>query len=84
MTWREFTIYVKADEARDLKEWHRTRSVMHMVYMMNTGDKVKKRPEQILPLPGDVQPDRGQPISEQDVLRAIKLYSNNGNGNPTA
>lgn len=55
-----------------------------MVYVMNTGDKVKKKPEQILPLPNDPKPDRGQPISEQDVLRAIKLYSNNGNGNPTA
>lgn len=83
MTWREFTIHIKADEARDLKEWHRTRAIMHMVYVMNTGDKVKKKPEQILPLPNDPKQDRGQPITNDDVLRAIKLYSNNGNGNPT-
>jgi hypothetical protein len=84
MTWREFSIHIKASEAMELKEWHRTRAVMHMIYMMLTQDKVKKKPEQILRLPDDPKPDRGQPISEQDVLRAIKLYSNNGNGNPTA
>lgn len=79
MTWRDFSIYVKANEAKELKEWHRARAIMHMVYVMNTGDKVKKKPEQILPLPNDPKPNRGKPITENDVLRAIKLYSKNGN-----
>ena len=78
MTWREFTIHIKADEAKELKEWHRVRAITYMVYRMNTGDKVVKKPEQIMPLPGDKLPDRGEPMANEDVLRTIKLFKSNG------
>jgi hypothetical protein len=79
MTWREYTIHVMADERNEVNEWHRVRSVVYMIYRMNTGDKIAKKPEQIMPLPGDRNEDRGQPMSDEEVLRSIKLFSNAGN-----
>lgn len=79
MTWRDYTIHVMAAERKEVNEWHRVRSVVYMIYRMNTGDKIVKRPEQIMPLPGDVAEDRGRQMSDDEVLRSIKLFSNAGN-----
>ena len=79
MTWREYTIHVMAAERNEVNEWHRVRSVVYMIYRMNTGDKIAKKPEQIMPLPGDMKEDRGQPMTDDEVLRSIKLFSNAGN-----
>lgn len=78
MTWRDFTIHVIAAERKELAEWHRVRAITYMVYRMNTGDKVVKRPEQIMPLPGDKGLDRGKPMDNEEVLRTIKLFKGNG------
>jgi len=67
-----------AHERNEIVEWHRVRAVTYMVYRMNTGDKVVKKPEQIMPLPGDKLPDRGEPMANEDVLRTIKLFKGNG------
>lgn len=83
LTWRELILYIKANENKELKQVLLFRRVAYQIYMSYP----KKRDEAIdkfWPHPWDKQPDRGNPISEQDVLKAIKLYSNNGNGNPTA
>ena len=68
-----------AAERKEVSEWHRVRSVVYMIYRMNTGDKIAKKPEQIMPLPGDSNEDRGQPMTDDEVLRSIKLFSNAGN-----
>ena len=81
MKWREFTIHVIAAERKELAEWHKVRAITYMVYRMNTGDKVVKRPEQIMPLPGDKGLDRGKPMDNEEVLRTIKLFKGNGNRN---
>ena len=62
-----------AHERNEIAEWHRVRAVTYMVYRMNTGDKVVKKPEQIMPLPGDKLPDRGKKMEDDEVVRSIKL-----------
>ena len=73
MTWREFTIHVMAHEKKELAELHRTRAIVYMIYKMNTGDKIIKRPDQVMPLPDDKLPDRGKKMEDDEVVRSIKL-----------
>ena len=43
---------------------------------MNTGDKIKKTPEKLLPFAWDKKQSRGNPISRDELKKAIKMYSN--------
>lgn len=43
---------------------------------MQSGDKKKKTPEQLLPFAWDKKQDRGKPISKNEVLKTIKMYGN--------
>lgn len=47
-----------------------------MGYVMQSGDKKKKTPEQLLPLAWDKKQDRGKPIDKSQVLKTIKMYGN--------
>ena len=42
-----------------------------MGYVMNTGDKIKKKPEQILPFVWDKKEDRGRPLTEDEVKKNL-------------
>jgi hypothetical protein len=47
-----------------------------MQYAMNSADKKKKTPEQILPLVWDKKKERGKAISDGERLKMLKLYGN--------
>lgn len=67
-------------EQRQLREDVRARNLYYMIYVMNTGDKVKKSVQQLWPLPLDEKKDRGQELSPEQLKRMLKLY---GTGNAT-
>lgn len=74
---------IKANENKELKQVLLIRRLAYHIYCSYPKKKSEESIERFWPHPWDKKPDRGQPITNDDVLRAIKLYSNNGNGNPT-
>ena len=73
LTWKEWTIYQAAFVRKELNEWQRTRRVAYMVYLMGSGEKTKKEEHVFHPLASD-EIDRGKPMSNEDVKRALQLY----------
>lgn len=52
-----------------------------MIYQMNTSDKHPKPIHKFLPLESDPEPDRGEPLSEEQIQLILKMHSTNGTRN---
>ena len=74
MTWREFLLYKKAYDYKQVKEWERTRMVAYMIYKANTSDKSPKSLKSFFPLPSDEQEEETPKISQEQLARTLKLY----------
>lgn len=55
MTWRDFSIYVRAYQLNEYNDIAKYRLVAHTIYLMNTGDKKKIPVDKFYPLPTDVK-----------------------------
>ena len=78
MTWREFSLYVIANERNELNEWARTRRLAYMIYCSVPSDKSKSSEQVFWPLPID-EVEKSEPLSDEQVAKIIKFYAN-GNG----
>ena len=76
INWRDLTLFIRGYQKRSRDKWEQTRLLYWINYAMQSGDKKKKTPEQILPLVWDKKKDRGKPISKDEVLKTLKLYGN--------
>ena len=74
-TWREFLLYRKAYEARQLAEWQRTRLIAYVIYCTNTETKGRKDITEFLPLSTDELPDRGPKLSQEQFIENMKKLS---------
>ena len=74
MTWREFLLYKKAYDYKQIKEWERTRMISYMIYKANTSDKSPKSIKSFFPLPSDEQEEETPKISQEQLARTLKLY----------
>lgn len=76
INWRDLTLFIRGHQKRVRDKWEQTRLLYWMGYVMQSGDKKKKTPEQLLPLAWDKKQDRGKPIDKSQVLKTIKMYGN--------
>jgi hypothetical protein len=76
LTWREFLLYKKAYENRQIKEWERTRMVSYLIYKANTTDKSPKSIKSFFPLPSDETTDveDSPKLTDEQLARTLKLY----------
>jgi hypothetical protein len=79
LTWREFLLYKKAYDNKQLKEWERTRMISYLIYKANTTDKSPKSLKSFFPLPSDEtdEVDDSPKITEDQLKRTLKLYGVN-------
>ena len=68
---------VLANERQEVAGWRQFRFLGYMTYLSNTGDKTKKTIEKFLPLPGDIEEDRGKRLTQDEILNSLKLYGIN-------
>ena len=73
--WREFHIRSLAAERRELNEWQRTRALAYMIYCANSAEKPKSI-DDFWHLPGDPVPDKGRPLTDDEIQRTLELYAN--------
>ena len=69
---------VVADERKEVNGWRKFRFLGYMEYVMNSSEKTKKTIEKFMPLPGDIKQDRGQPITNEQLLQTLKMYGDAG------
>jgi hypothetical protein len=75
LTWREFLLYRKGYEARQLAEWQRTRLIAYVIYCTNTETKGRKEITEFLPLSTDDKPDRGERLTQEQFIENMKKLS---------
>jgi hypothetical protein len=76
INWRDLTLFIRGYQKRSRDKWEQTRLLYWMQYTMNSADKKKKTPDQILPFVWDKKKERGKPISDDERLKMLKLYGN--------
>jgi hypothetical protein len=75
LTWREFLLYRKGYEAKQLAEWQRTRMIAYIIYCTNTESGKRKEIGEFLPLSTDEQPDRGERLTQEQFIENMKKLS---------
>lgn len=76
-TWRDFQLYIIAHEREQLTNWQRTRSIAYMLYLANSGDKLKKTIDQFWHLPGDKKiEEKDNFATEEQILETINRMTN--------
>jgi len=74
LTWREFLLYKKAYDNKQLKEWERTRMISYLIYKANTTDKSPKSIKSFFPLPSDEVEEDKPKLTQEQLARTLKLY----------
>jgi hypothetical protein len=74
LTWREFLLYKKAYENKEVREWERTRMVAYLIYKVNTSEKSPKSLKSFFPLPSDEQEEEKPKLTKEQLARTLKLY----------
>jgi hypothetical protein len=74
-TWREFLLYRKGYEAKQLADWQRTRMIAYIIYCTNTESGKRKDIGEFLPLSTDEQPDRGEKLTQEQFIENMKKLS---------
>jgi hypothetical protein len=71
MTWYEYSCQLTGFIIRSVRQWEHTRSLLHMTYAMNTGEKKKKTPHEIMPLMTDpvITPELVTPEEKDDLIK---------------
>ena len=75
ITWREFLLYRKGYEAKQLAEWQRTRLIAYIMYCTNTESGKRKEIHEFMPLTTDELPDRGEPLTQEQFIENMKKLS---------
>jgi len=75
LTWREFLLYRKGYEAKQLAEWQRTRLIAYIMYCTNTESGKRKDIQDFMPLTTDELPDRGEPLTQEQFIENMKKLS---------
>jgi hypothetical protein len=71
MTWKEFQICIIGTERKELNEWRKVRSLAHMMYASNGGDKSVY---EFWPLPGDPKDER-VPLTPEELAKVFSIYN---------
>lgn len=75
LTWREFLLYRKGFEARELNEWNRARFVAYQVYVNVTKyEKNRIGIKEFLPLPSDEKEERIL-LTQEEFIENMKRFS---------
>lgn len=76
LTWREFLLYKKAYENKEIREWERTRMIAYLIYKVNTSEKSPKSLKAFFPLPSDETDivDDSPKLTDEQLARTLKLY----------
>ena len=74
MTWRDFSIYVIANDRNELQEWAKVRRLSYMIYCSIPTDKTKKSEQSFWSLPID-ETEEKKPLSKDQVKNILDFYS---------
>jgi hypothetical protein len=73
MTWRDFSIYVTANERNELNEWNRTRKLAHTIYSSVVEPKEFKDMVTWWPLPTDEKKEPARPLTQTEIERLVNF-----------
>jgi pantothenate kinase len=73
MTWRDFSIYVTANERNELREWHRVRKLAHTMYSTVVEQKKWKNEQDWWRLPDEEQPVKARPLEQHEIERLVNF-----------
>jgi hypothetical protein len=80
MTWYEYNCVLTGHIIRSMREWEHTRMVCYYLYAVNTTEKKKKTPHEMMPLLTDkVDKVIADPVTGEERQRLIELAQSRAN-----